>query len=290
VFDHKEVEKKILDLAHSASEAEEIVKYLSSVNWDRAFFEKEQKQQFRELKEEQRVQDIISRGGGYCTACLELAGELFPFYQECIYVREPGKGRYCLDCIFVFQKECDMPASEWLRRCGECRKVFPFKELKQHDRIEIKGWGYCVNCLPLVIDRASIVCRSCGQKTLDYTHISYPQSLCKICYVKPPLIQAVLSNNYRAKAMGLAATLTDEQWENALNHFEYKCAYCASEPYQVLEHFTPLIAMIYGTSIDNCVPACITCNARKGDRHPDTLDKLFPSANLQRIRAYLQAQ
>lgn len=89
--------------------------------------------------------------------------------------------------------------------------------------------------------------------------------------------------NKRASALGLAATLTFEQWIKTLDHFQWTCAYCAG-PYEVLEHFIPLI--LQGeTSVSNCLPACFRCNARKLGMHPGSLSWLAPSTLLY-IRSY----
>jgi hypothetical protein len=44
-----------------------------------------------------------------------------------------------------------------------------------------------------------------------------------------------------ARKYGLSATLTLEEWLATLAHFHWKCAYCQSAPYTVLEHFEPMI-------------------------------------------------
>lgn len=89
--------------------------------------------------------------------------------------------------------------------------------------------------------------------------------------------------------VGATANLTLAQWKSTIEHFNYKCAYCAKKPYTVLEHYWP-ISLKGGTCVDNCVPSCGKCNNRKGDRHPDILDRLFPAENLARIREYLASQ
>ncbi|MFP5502596.1 MAG: HNH endonuclease [Candidatus Sericytochromatia bacterium] len=56
------------------------------------------------------------------------------------------------------------------------------------------------------------------------------------------------------------------QWEARLKSYQYRCAYCGTgERALVKEHVVPVSAG--GTNdIDNLVPACQPCNARKLDR------------------------
>lgn len=100
--------------------------------------------------------------------------------------------------------------------------------------------------------------------------------------------EKVASNNARARDAGLPATLTTKEWTKTLDHFNWKCAICLVGNYQVLEHFIPL-ALGGGTTVDNCIPACVSCNTIKADRHPTTLsDDLIP--NIMEIQHYLETQ
>jgi len=77
-------------------------------------------------------------------------------------------------------------------------------------------------------------------------------------------------HNRRASSIGLAATLTLEQWLKTLEHFDWKCSYC-QELYTVIEHFVPLTIGEEGTTAANCIPACHKCNGLKGSDHPITI-------------------
>lgn len=83
----------------------------------------------------------------------------------------------------------------------------------------------------------------------------------------------------RARQAGLPATLTMEDWYENVYHFQGKCAYCQMKPYAVLEHYISLSSGC-GTTADNCVPACQSCNVRK---YQGSLDK----SALQRVERYL---
>ncbi|GLV61198.1 hypothetical protein KDH_80140 [Dictyobacter sp. S3.2.2.5] len=89
------------------------------------------------------------------------------------------------------------------------------------------------------------------------------------CYPLTPqqILEAVKSQCARAKDQGLPATLTVSQWCNTLKAFYGLCAYCRKKPGIVIEHYIPLTSG-GGTTADNCVPSCFSCNSRKGNKHP----------------------
>ena len=43
----------------------------------------------------------------------------------------------------------------------------------------------------------------------------------------------------RARTLRVSATLTLVDWFHTLEHFQWHCAYCQSEPFQVLHHVLP---------------------------------------------------
>lgn len=62
--------------------------------------------------------------------------------------------------------------------------------------------------------------------------------------------------------------LPDDQWHPILVEFGFRCAYCRSETKLEQEHRMP-VSRGGEMTPDNIVPACRSCNARKGSRHPD---------------------
>lgn len=73
---------------------------------------------------------------------------------------------------------------------------------------------------------------------------------------------------YRARKAGTPATLTLGQWISTLKRYTHHCAYCQIGPYEVLEHYIPL-TLGGGTTEENCVPACQSCNLKKRNEHPE---------------------
>jgi len=82
--------------------------------------------------------------------------------------------------------------------------------------------------------------------------------------------QRIKVHLYRARKACTPATLTLGQWITTLERYHYHCAYCTTEAYEVLEHYIPITAG-GGTTQENCVPACRTCNLKKHNDHPERL-------------------
>lgn len=81
--------------------------------------------------------------------------------------------------------------------------------------------------------------------------------------------------NRRARINSLPDTLTTEEYEDNLNHFDYKCAYCECEltpDNHHMEHVYPISRGIYGTTKENCIPSCDSCNSSK---HAKTLAEWY---------------
>jgi lipoate synthase len=80
--------------------------------------------------------------------------------------------------------------------------------------------------------------------------------------------QRIKAHLYRARKAGTPATLTLGQWVKTIKRYHDLCAYCTTQPYEVLEHYIP-IAAGGGTTQENCVPACRSCNISKHVDHPE---------------------
>jgi 5-methylcytosine-specific restriction endonuclease McrA len=78
--------------------------------------------------------------------------------------------------------------------------------------------------------------------------------------------QRLRGQNQRAKQVGARHDLTLEQWLETLKYFDYKCAYCGVE-YEVIEHYWPIYKA--GTTVSNCIPACLRCNLHKDKQGHD---------------------
>lgn len=118
--------------------------------------------------------------------------------------------------------------------------------------------------------------------------------ICRECYPSNHHRIAELSiQRTRAIKHGLPATLTLRQWHETLNDFHGLCAYCQKYDARLksgvlIEHFIP-IKLGGGTTRENCIPGCYTCNSKKRNVHPQDVVHLFPDGTVQRIQKYLSA-
>lgn len=80
------------------------------------------------------------------------------------------------------------------------------------------------------------------------------------------LEERLRGQNQRAKQAGARHDLTIEQWLETLDYFDHKCAYCGRE-WEVIEHYLPVHKA--GTTVSNCVPACLRCNVMKDSQNHD---------------------
>ena len=66
----------------------------------------------------------------------------------------------------------------------------------------------------------------------------------------------------RARQRSAAGDLTGAQWRALLRTWLHSCAYCGAKGELQADHVIPL-ARGGDNSVDNCVPACASCNSRK---------------------------
>jgi 5-methylcytosine-specific restriction endonuclease McrA len=135
--------------------------------------------------------------------------------------------------------------TEW--PCTRCRRRFPLRDLP--------AWQFTSN------GPYHPVCREC------YAILKSERER-EVFEVREN--QVVQRHLRRAIELRRAATLTLPEWIETLEHYKRSCAYCGTGAYEVLEHYTPLTKG-GGTTANNCVPACQSCNSQKRDRHPDVI-------------------
>lgn len=264
----KAIEYRIMQIARTPDEAQAIADYIASIDWEQAF-------ENRARAKQKMIDDAIKNGGGYCDGCHQLID--YPFIVDPF---DKMKGKYCYGCVEKHQKEY-IKTDYWFRTCDECRKPFRYKDLiMSHPVIKREYNGHCPTCIQKLEGKLRITCANCGIVTIDHT----APDVCNNCYKKYPCYSLVAHHRNRAIERNLLATLTLRQWTDAVQYFNHKCAYC-DRPYEVLEHYISL-SFGGGTTADNCVPSCKTCNGRKGNKRPNKFEPLFPTANIARIKAY----
>jgi 5-methylcytosine-specific restriction endonuclease McrA len=186
--------------------------------------------------------------------------------------------------------------------CPRCRKIFPRHQLG-HPRFRGKGYTRriperanifcCQRCREAILKEYVYTCKICGKEDIA----ANSQQTCRECWWKDPIniLRQVKTQIARAKKSNTAATLTVSEWKTTIEHFQGLCAYCKRHPVEALDHFVP-ITRGGGTTADNCVPICSSCNRRKSNYNPNDDSELiymFPeitTAKLERVRAYLESQ
>lgn len=78
-----------------------------------------------------------------------------------------------------------------------------------------------------------------------------------------PEANRIYSARRKSRKLGLANTLTWEQWQHACEWFNHRCAYCREETTFLTEdHLIPVSKGGPRTAL-NMIPACLSCNLQK---------------------------
>lgn len=164
--------------------------------------------------------------------------------------------------------------------CETCQQSFQRRELTV-----IWNDFYCKDCEHTIRKDHTFICLICKKEYLSKDTPESEMEICDKCEFETKLYTCILHQRARARRGNAEYTLTLSQWLITWNYFERKCAYCLKLA-GYIEHFLP-VTLGGGTTINNCIPACNSCNLKKSNRHPDKLDNFFPADNLARIRNYL---
>jgi hypothetical protein len=313
--------KDILNWTNENAEmAQQIAHALASLNWQQAIKEQRQKEIDNQMWAMNRFLEWWGRGGEFCDDCEEvnyvggyhhgpMIGKSYYWphntspYSYLSIEHLVGR-RYCWKHFYKMQQSAEVeliqeyhsehPGSQrmlllWqrkMRECQGCGRLIPHKGcFRIREAIE----GYCLHCLPLATEKQFKHCGNCGKKTANLI-----ADLCHSCYDIHAAFEQQVSTRQistqleRARKANTPATLTIRQWANTVAYFEGRCAYCQASPFEVLEHFLP-ISLGGGTTAENCVPACISCNTRKGNKHPNKLGHIFSQGILDHMQNYLKS-
>ncbi len=206
--------------------------------------------------------------------------------------------------VEAYEKHINRMGENSITPCRKCRKPLRRSEIQSGKLVRriSNEWrdetSYIFLCKDCMVDIAyscyglDAICAMCHCHYSPYP-LSRTSSLplvCGLC-IDPDLAERensrVQAHNKRAQVSKLPATLTIDAWLAALNYFNWKCAYCRGK-YEGLEHYIPL-SHGGGTTADNCLPACATCNSRKNNLHPSEFCYLFPAKNMACIQAYFES-
>lgn len=105
------------------------------------------------------------------------------------------------------------------------------------------------------------------QRTREYQSINYERvSARHRKYLQEhPEVAKAYTENYRSRSINAEGFFTVEEWIELCIRYKDKCAYCGIETTLTADHVVPLSRG--GTNyITNILPACKSCNSKKGVR------------------------
>ncbi len=224
---------------------------------------------------------LLKRDGVFCDKCCNR----FPI-TAIEYVRQqPGFKGYVYLCDACYQ-EVDAMYQSQLVPCRECGVMLPRRDIRRDEAFPDHPPA-CPYCRSLWVPSPVVYqYRICRQRvsSADALHMGRCEACRQSKYNMLAEASRVFAQCSRARTRGLAATLTLAEWLKTLDDFQARCAYCGG-PFEVLEHFIPLIQG-GGTTADNCLPACLSCNSTKSGYTPEQ----FTRNPLDQLRAYLASR
>lgn len=153
--------------------------------------------------------------------------------------------------------------------CAGCRRYVRVAETTSLPELVWLGdTPFCHECAQQVLAEHTFACDACGHDFHARTPPS-PFNICPECE-SPGMALAMSSlaaQLLRARRLNLPATLTPREWLDTLEYFDWRCAYCGRADFAAMDHFIP-VTKGGGTTRNNCVPSCVSCNSIKGGKHP----------------------
>jgi len=73
------------------------------------------------------------------------------------------------------------------------------------------------------------------------------------------------NHSRRRVRKNILSTLTAAEWEEIKKQYKYRCVYCGEKRKLTMDHIIPLSKGGHHVK-ENIVPACLSCNSKKGDR------------------------
>lgn len=203
-------------------------------------------------KKEQR--ELAVQGLKRCSTCHRIL-PVSEFYSGLPHTYD-GRVTQCRQCIGYKgtqrqQEEQTCLAQQELRRCPSCLKIKVFSEFYRNRGKRNNLSSRCKQCLR------------------DSLKISKAIRL--------------------ARQAGLPNDFTKENWVQTKAYWNGQCAYCGKEPAQLtMDHVIPLV-LGGGTTRNNIVPCCLTCNCSKSAKSlqawAQNNDQVLPNA-LMKIQEY----
>ena len=162
--------------------------------------------------------------------------------------------------------------SDMRARIAMCRQCHRYVRMAEATTIPELVWlgdqVFCFECAEQVLAEHTFKCEACNHE-FHARRPPSPFSICPECD-SPGMtfaLSSLAAQLQRALRQNLPATLTPHEWLDTLEYFGWRCAYCQRADFACLDHFVP-VSQGGGTTRDNCVPACVSCNSTKGGKDP----------------------
>lgn len=178
------------------------------------------------------------------------------------------KNTPCVDC------GCEIKGRIDKKRCDECYLKLIYKNRKEYylKNIEIsrkykRDWWRKKNNWDILKKL----------KTKEEIR-NYKNEWARKDYAKNSAKGLNKAHKSRTRLLNVVNTLTDQQWRNVLEFFNYVCVYCGSEEKITMDHIIPIISG-GPHALGNVVPSCRSCNSIKHkNRLPKNLEQHLQKA------------
>ncbi|MDM5212646.1 HNH endonuclease signature motif containing protein [Peribacillus sp. NJ4] len=169
-----------------------------------------------------------------------------------------GENKICTSC-----KELKPLTDFWKRRtkCKSCLKDRNrewYENNKEH--VAIKGKEYRENNFEKLKAQKEEY-----KKANKENYRRYLREWKKRNKEKVKIDNRIATSVRRARLLSLPYDFSQEDWDNTLEHFDFRCSYCGSNDKLQQEHVIPLSSG-GGTTRDNIIPACSICNNQKNNK------------------------
>lgn len=150
---------------------------------------------------------------------------------------------------------------------GLCKSCYSKKAYKEKN---VRVDKFCEKCFKNLSKYAiSSLCKACRNKEKYKNNPEYREKIIsrnslnskKESYKENKRIAVI---RRRVKEKEAPNTLTKNEWVEILEKYNYKCAYCGEKNKLEVDHIIP-VSKGGGTTKENVVPACRSCNSRKGN-------------------------
>lgn len=151
-------------------------------------------------------------------------------------------------------------------KCDRCNREYSLDELFTLPLPGPSRYTFsCWECAKQIAKEYARNCSICGAEYFARRVDEGRDFFCERCYSKKNVkeLHRVKNANRRTSVLGLESNLTFLEWLNILEEYNNSCAYCGGS-YSDIDHVYPVSAG-GGTTKENCVPCCGSCNSRKKD-------------------------